>query len=88
MHIKGGFLGLWKGVQYFIADANDATYVAVYSYVKPFLLTPINPNNPTAIFAVLCLSGSIGDAIGSPFRLPAEIITKQIQTGAVKNGKI
>lgn len=38
------------------------------------------------MFAVLCLSGSLGDAIGSFFRLPAEIITKQIQTGAVSSG--
>lgn len=43
---EGGIFGLWKGVQYFIADANDAIYVAVYSLIKPALLAPINPNNP------------------------------------------
>lgn len=83
---EGGILGLWRGVQYFILDANDAIYVAVYSLIKPALLAPINPNNPSAVFWVLCLSGSLGDAIGSFSRLPAEIITKQIQTGSVQTG--
>ena len=83
---EGGVLGLWNGVQYFIADANDAVYVAVYSLIKPALLAPVNPNNPTAVFVALCLSGSLGDAVGSIFRLPAELITKQIQSGAARNG--
>ena len=83
---EGGVFGLWKGVQYFIADANDAVYVAVYSLIKPALLAPVNPNNPTAVFIALCLSGSLGDAVGSVFRLPAELITKQIQCGAAKSG--
>lgn len=83
---EGGPLALWEGVGYFTADPNDAIYVATYGYIKPAFLAPIDINNPFAVFCVLVLSGSVGDAIGSVFRVPLEVVTKQIQTGAATNG--
>ena len=83
---EGGFWGLWKGVSYFIADANDSVYLASYGFIKPFFLGLIDVTNPAAVFSVLTLSGSLGDAIGSIFRVPMEITYKQIQTGTSSNG--
>lgn len=83
---EGGFWGLWKGVNYFIADANDAIYLACYGYIKPFFLGLIDVTNPATVFSVLTLSGSLGDAVGSIFRVPMEITYKQIQTGTSNDG--
>lgn len=79
---EGGIFKLWKGVGYFIADANDAVYVAIYGLLKPALLLLVDPNNPTAVFSILVLAGSLGDAVGSVFRVPSELVYKQIQTEA------
>lgn len=82
----GGPLGLWKGVQWFIADPNDAIYVATYGIFKPALLAPIDVTNPLAVFTVLSLSGSLGDAVGSIFRVPLELTYKRVQTGVNVDG--
>jgi solute carrier family 25 S-adenosylmethionine transporter 26 len=79
---EGGIFKLWEGVGYFIADANDAVYVAVYGLLKPALLLLVDPNNPAAVFSILVLAGSLGDAVGSIFRVPSELVYKQIQTEA------
>jgi solute carrier family 25 S-adenosylmethionine transporter 26 len=84
---EGGLFKLWKGVGYFIADANDAVYLAVYGLIKPAMLLLINPSNPTAVFSMLVLAGSLGDAIGSVFRVPSELVYKQIQTEAATSAK-
>jgi hypothetical protein len=78
---EGGIFGLWKGVQYFILDANDAVYLAAYGLLKPLMLSPVDPTNAFAVFAVLVLAGSLGDAVGSFLRVPMEITYKQVQTG-------
>lgn len=83
---EGGVLGLWSGVQYFIADANDAVYLASYGLIKPQLLNSVDPTNSLVVFSILTLAGSLGDAVGSIFRLPMEIVYKQIQTGASSDG--
>jgi hypothetical protein len=83
---EGGVFRLWKGVLYFIADPNDAVYVAAYGLIRPALLAPINVENTAAVFWVSVFAGSIGDAFGSIFRVPMEIIYKQIQTGAASGG--
>lgn len=79
-------LGLWRGVQFFIADANDAVYLASYGLIKPQLLNSIDPTNSFVVFSILIIAGALGDAIGSIFRLPMEIVCKQIQTGASTDG--
>ena len=79
--VEGGIFKLWSGVQFFILDANDAVYVAAYGLIKPALLSPIDPTNVIAVFAVLTLAGALGDAVGSVFRVPCEIVCKQVQTG-------
>jgi len=83
----GGFWGLWKGVPYFIADPNDAVYIASYGLLKPALLAPVDVTNPFQVFTALTLAGSIGDAVGSIFRVPMEIVYKKVQTGATSNGR-
>lgn len=83
---EGGIFKLWKGVTYFIADANDAVYVATYGFIRPALLAAVNIEDSLAVFWVSVLAGSLGDAIGSAFRVPMEIIYKQIQTGAAQGG--
>jgi solute carrier family 25 (mitochondrial S-adenosylmethionine transporter), member 26 len=82
---EGGIFKLWKGVGYFIADANDAVYVAIYGFLKPALLLLVDPNNPAAVFSILVLAGSLGDAVGSVFRVPSELVYKQIQTEAASS---
>jgi hypothetical protein len=54
--------------------------------LKPILLGLIDPNNTFVAFAILTLAGSFGDAIGSMFRVPCEIVYKQIQTGTNSDG--
>lgn len=83
---EGGFFGLWRGVFYFVLDANDAVYVATYGLIKPIFLGPIDTSNSLAVFMTLVLSGSCGDAIGSVFRVPMEIVYKKIQSGANESG--
>ena len=83
---EGGFFGLWKGVKYFILDANDAVYLAFYGLLKPVLLGLIDPTNTFVAFSILTLAGSFGDAVGSMFRVPCEIVYKQIQTGSNNDG--
>lgn len=83
---EGGVFGLWKGVFYFIADANDAVYVALYGFIRPALLAAVNIEDSLIVFCISVLAGSLGDAIGSVFRVPMEIIYKQIQTGTAKGG--
>jgi len=61
-------------------------YVASYGIIKNALLAPIDVTNSLAVFSVLTLAGSIGDAIGSMFRAPLEAVWKQIQTGAETDG--
>ena len=56
--------------------------MASYGIVKPLLLAPIDVTNPLAVFSVLTLSGAVGDALGSFFRVPLELVYKQIQTGS------
>ena len=57
-------------------------YLAVYGLLKPAMLLLINPNQPAAVFSILILAGSLGDAAGSIFRVPSELVYKQIQTEA------
>lgn len=83
---EGGFFGLWRGVGYFIADANDAIYLASYGLFKPVLVNSIDTSSSLVVFGILTLAGSLGDAVGSFFRVPMEIVYKQIQTGASNNG--
>jgi len=83
---EGGFFSLWKGVLFFVADANDAVYLASYGFIKPLFLSPIDPNNAVLVFSALVISGSVGDAFGSVFRLPMEIVYKRIQTDLSTNG--
>lgn len=83
---EGGFFGLWRGVEYFIADANDAVYLASYGLFKPVLINSIDTSSSLVVFGILTLAGSLGDAVGSFFRVPMEIVYKQIQTGASNNG--
>lgn len=78
---EGGIFRLWSGVQFFILDANDAVYVAAYGLIKPAFLVPVDPTNAIAVFIALTLAGALGDAIGSVFRVPCEIVCKQVQTG-------
>ena len=85
--IEGGIFKLWSGVQFFILDANDAVYVAAYGLIKPALLGPIDPTNVVAVFAVLTLAGALGDAVGSVFRVPCEIVCKQVQTGRLTSAQ-
>lgn len=80
---EGGIFRLWSGVFFFILDANDAVYVATYGIIKPLLLGPIDVTNGLAVFVALSLSGSVGDAIGSVFRVFCEIVYKQIQAGTM-----
>ena len=82
----GGFFGLWRGVVYFVADANDAVYVATYAFLRPALIANLNVADPLAVFWISVLAGSLGDAVGSVFRVPMEIIYKQVQTGAATGG--
>ena len=67
---EGGVFKLWQGVLYFILDANDAMYLASYGLLRPALLSPINIENSAAVFGVSVLAGSLGDMIGSVFRVP------------------
>lgn len=60
--------------------------MASYGIVKPMLLAPIDVTNPLAVFSILTLSGAVGDALGSVFRVPLELIYKQIQTGSSTSG--
>lgn len=46
------------------------------------MLLLINPNDPTSVFSILVLAGSLGDFCGSFFRVPSELVYKQIQTEA------
>ena len=85
--VEGGIFRLWSGVQFFILDANDAVYVAAYGLLKPALLSPIDPTNVIAVFAVLTLAGALGDAVGSVFRVPCEIVCKQVQTGRLTSAQ-
>ena len=85
--IEGGIFRLWSGVQFFILDANDAVYVASYGLLKPALLSPVDPTNVLAVFAVLTLAGALGDAVGSVFRVPCEIVCKQVQTGRLTSAQ-
>ena len=85
--IEGGIFRLWSGVQFFILDANDAVYVAAYGLIKPALLSPIDTTNVIAVFAVLTLAGALGDAVGSVFRVPCEIVCKQVQTGRLTSAQ-
>lgn len=80
---EGGLVSLWRGVQYFILDANDAVYVACYGLLKPFMLSLpfVDPSNGIAVFCTLVLAGALGDACGSIFRVPLEITCKQVQSG-------
>ena len=101
---------------FFIADANDAIYVASYGLLKPLFLGPIDVTNGLAVFTALSLAGratnlysrpyqpppssntfyhphlhplttttlgSLGDALGSVFRVFCEIIYKPIQAGTM-----
>ena len=54
--------------------------MASYGIVKPALLAPIDVTNPLAVFSVLTLAGAVGDALGSVFRAPLELVYKKIQT--------
>ena len=85
--VEGGIFRLWSGVQFFILDANDAVYVAAYGLIKPALLSPIDTTNVIAVFAVLTLAGALGDAVGSVFRVPCEIVCKQVQTGRLTSAQ-
>lgn len=85
--VEGGIFKLWSGVQFFILDANDAVYVASYGLIKPALLSPIDPTNVIAVFIVLTLAGALGDAVGSVFRVPCEIVCKQVQTGRLSSAE-
>ena len=84
---EGGFLQLWSGVQFFILDANDAIYVASYGLIKPAMLVFVDVSNSFFVFLILILAGSIGDALGSAFRVYCEIIVKQIQAGTLTSSQ-
>ena len=85
--MEGGIFRLWSGVQFFILDANDAVYVASYGLIKPALLGLVDPTNVIAVFIVLNLAGALGDAVGSIFRVPCEIVCKQVQTGRLSSAQ-
>ena len=42
---------------FFIADANDAVYVASYGLLKPLFLGPIDVTNGLAVFVALSFAG-------------------------------
>lgn len=60
--------------------------VASYGLIKPLFLAPVDPSNPNLVFLALVLSGSFGDALGSIFRVPMEIVYKRIQACQTNDG--
>lgn len=61
-------------------------YVASYGIFRDALLAPVDVTNSLNVFVALVLAGSIGDAIGSFFRVPLEAVWKQFQTGRKGDG--
>lgn len=60
--------------------------MASYGLIKPLFLAPVDPTNAFFVFTALVLSGSAGDAFGSIFRVPMEIVYKRIQAGLANDG--
>lgn len=76
------FTGLYTGiVSNILKEApNAAIYLGVYELIKGFLLsTTAFHELPLLVFII---AGSMGDALGSIVRVPAEIVNKRLQLGA------
>ena len=76
-----GVAGLYRGLPLnVLKEAPDAAVFLAISETLSHSLTLQNPWFASHMTVTLLLSGAAGDAVGSIFRLPAEVLCKKAQT--------
>jgi len=82
-----GVSGLYRGVSMnVLKEAPDTACFLAISDSMSHSLTLSNPFFASHITLTLLLSGAVGDAVGSIFRLPAEVLCKRLQTSTSSAG--
>ena len=82
--LRGIELGLLKECP------NAAVYLGAYEYLRAqaLALPPLqgSERDPAVVFLVALVCGALGDAAGSPLRLPFELVGKNVQAGRARQG--
>jgi len=82
-----GVSGLYRGVSMnVLKEAPDTAVFLAISDTLSHSLTLSNPFFASHVTLTLLLSGAVGDAVGSIFRLPAEVLCKRLQTSTSSAG--
>lgn len=82
-----GVAGLYRGLSLnVLKEAPDAAIFLAVSEAMSHSLALQNPWFASHVTITLLLSGAAGDAIGSIFRLPAEVLCKKAQTSVADEG--
>jgi len=85
-------LTLLRGIELGLAKEcpNAAVYLGAYTYLRERTLELPSleglDQDPTVIFWVALCCGALGDACGSPLRLPFELVGKNVQAGRAVEG--
>ena len=83
-HVIGGDeVSIWRGVSAnVLKEAPDAAVFLALSETLSQSLAYHSPWFATHVTMTLLLAGAVGDAVGSIFRLPAEVLCKRLQTNS------